>query len=210
MLNELIKRYPQLISCENDIKGATDMLCSSFKNGGKLLLCGNGGSSADCDHISGELMKGFLKLRPLSDAQKASMLDKCPDIDTEMLGKLQGALPAIPLPSLCALNTAFSNDVEPSLVYAQALLALAKEEDVLVAISTSGNSTNVLNAAKLARALGVKVISLTGESGGALRDASDVCIRVPENETYKVQELHLPVYHYLCAEIENRFFGYTE
>ncbi|MBQ4136640.1 MAG: SIS domain-containing protein [Clostridia bacterium] len=210
MINELIKRYPQLDSCKKDIISAADMLCASFNNGGKLLLCGNGGSSADCEHISGELMKGFLKLRPLNEAKKASMLDKCPDIDSKILDKLQSALPAIPLPSLCALNTAFSNDVEPSLVYAQALLALAKERDALVAISTSGNSANVLNAAKLARALGVKVISLTGESGGALRDASDICIRVPESETYKVQELHLPVYHYLCAEIENRFFGYTE
>lgn len=207
MLNELIRRYPQLAFCEDDIKSAADMLSDSFKNGGKLLLCGNGGSAADCDHITGELMKGFRNMRPLSQEQRKAISEKCPDVDTDMLDKLQNALPAISLPSLCALNTAFSNDIDPSLIFAQGLLALASTNDVLIAISTSGSSVNVLNAARLARALGIRVISLTGKSGGRLLEYSDVCIRVPEDETYKIQELHLPVYHYLCAEIENRFFG---
>ena len=206
MINELIKRYPTLSVCEAQIIAAKEALIRCFENGGKLLLCGNGGSCADCDHISGELMKGFLKMRPLSDGKKAEMRERFPAIDEKALSSLQYGLPAISLPSLTALNPAFSNDVDPELIYAQGVLALAVASDVLLAISTSGNSKSVTRAAEIARALGVTVIALTGKGGGWLAKIADVCICVPECETYKVQERHLPIYHALCAEIEKHFF----
>lgn len=174
--------------------------------GGKIMLCGNGGSCADCDHIVGELMKGFIKSRPLSSEKKEEMKKNHGDIDEAILDRLQGGLPAIALPSITALNSAFCNDVDADLVYAQSLMSLTKENDVLIAMSTSGNSKNVFNAAAVAKALGVKVISLTGKNGGKLKSISDVCICVPETETFKVQELHLPIYHYLCAAVEDHFF----
>lgn len=207
MIKELILRYPTLAVCEKSIEEAKDALIDCFKDGKKLLLCGNGGSSADCEHIVGELMKGFMKKRHLSDEQKAIMKARCTDITDSTLEKLQNALPAISLTSFSALNTAFSNDVDADLVYAQALLGLGQENDILLAISTSGNSKNVLEAAKLARALGIMVIALTGKGGGMLKKFADITVDVPECETYKVQELHLPIYHYLCAEIEKYFFG---
>ena len=206
MINELIERYPVLAGCKIDIENAVNAIEESYRLGGKLLLCGNGGSCADCEHISGELMKGFLKKRPLSDEKKHEMRANCPEIDEAVLESLQDALPAIPLTSLSALNTAFCNDVDPSLIYAQSVLALGKAGDVLVAMSTSGNSKNVVEAAKVAKALGMCVIALTGKCGGKLCEIADVCICAPECETFKVQELHLPIYHYICAEIEARFF----
>jgi len=148
-----------------------------------------------------------LKKRPLSNDDKAQMKTNFPSVSDEMLSRLQKGLPAIPLTSLTAVGTAFSNDVDPELVYAQAVLALGRAEDVLIAISTSGNSRNAVNAAVAARALGMKVISLTGEEGGKLKDISHITIRVPEKETFKVQELHLPVYHYLCGAVEDHFFS---
>ena len=207
MIKNLIDRYPTLALCESDIENATSMIISCYENGGKLLLAGNGGSSADADHIVGELMKGFMKKRELTDSQKAEMKKKCQDISDETLAKLQNALPAISLSSFSALNTAFSNDVDADLVFAQGVLGLGKVNDVLIAISTSGNSKNVVEAAKVAKAIGVKVIALTGKSGGVLKNLADITIAVPESETYKVQELHLPVYHSICAEIESHFFG---
>jgi D-sedoheptulose 7-phosphate isomerase len=135
------------------------------------------------------------------------MKENCPDIDDGILNALQGGLPAVSLPSMAALNSAFCNDADPSLIYAQSLMSLATDKDLLIAISTSGNSKNVVNAAYVAKALGVRTIALTGRSGGNLKNLADVCICVPEEETYKVQELHLPIYHYLCAEIESFFFG---
>lgn len=206
MLNELLKRYPALKCIENDISAAADMLISGFRGGNKLLLCGNGGSCADCEHIVGELMKGFLSLRPLTDVQKKQMKENCPDINDEYLSKLQRAVPAISLPSFTALNTAFCNDVDPELVFAQSLMGLGNQNDMLICISTSGNSANVVAAAKTAKALGLKTIGLTGKSGGKLREICDVCLCVPETETFKVQELHLPVYHYLCAKVEKEIF----
>ena len=203
---DLIRRYPNLASCESDIAKAKDMLISCFESGGKLLLAGNGGSSADCDHIVGELMKGFVKKRPLSEGQRADLTSGCGEISESTLGKLQNALPAISLSSFTALNTAFANDVDPDLMYAQGVLGLGRRGDVLITISTSGNSKNTVEAAKIAKGLGLGVISLTGEGGGALAQISDVCIKAPEKETYKVQELHLPIYHYLCLEIEDHFF----
>ena len=206
MIKELLSRYPNLNSCSDAIVNTKKELIKCYQSGGKLLLCGNGGSCSDCEHIAGELMKGFLKLRPLTDEKKTQMKAACPLVEDEMLNQLQRGLPAIPLSSFTALNSAFCNDVNAELVYAQTLIALAKEQDVLFAISTSGNSKNVVNAAKVAKALGIIVISLTGRDGGKIRELSDICICVPEIETYKIQELHLPIYHYLCAEIEKHFF----
>ena len=206
MLNELLKRYPCLESAREDILKAEDALINGFKNGNKLLLCGNGGSCADCEHIVGELMKGFLSKRPLSDEQKAEMKASCPEMDENYLSLLQRAVPAISLPSFTALNTAFCNDVEPELIFAQSLMGLGAKGDMLMAISTSGNSRNVVAAALTAKALGLKTIGLTGKSDGKLKSICDICICVPETETFKVQELHLPVYHYLCARAEKELF----
>ena len=206
MLNELLERYPVLKCIESDISAAADMLIEGFRGGNKLLLCGNGGSCADCEHIVGELMKGFLSLRPLTDIQKKQMKENCPDINDGYLSKLQRAVPAISLPSFTALNTAFCNDVDPELVFAQSLMGLGNQNDMLICISTSGNSANVVAAAKTAKALGLKTIGLTGKSGGKLKEICDVCLCVPETETFKVQELHLPVYHYLCAKVEKEIF----
>lgn len=206
MLNELLERYPALKCIENDISSAADMLIEGFRGGNKLLLCGNGGSCADCEHIVGELMKGFLSLRPLTDIQKKQMRENCPDINDGYLSKLQRAVPAISLPSFTALNTAFCNDVDPELVFAQSLMGLGNQNDMLICISTSGNSANVVAAAKTAKALGLKTIGLTGKSGGKLKEICDVCLCVPETETFKVQELHIPVYHYLCAKVEKEIF----
>ena len=206
MLNELLSRYPQLKVCEPTLIEAVSAIIDCYKNGGKILLCGNGGSCADCDHIVGELMKGFLKKRPLSTEQKAQMTNLSPLLDEETLSKLQGGLPAISLPSLTALNSAFCNDVDPELIYAQSVMAMGKTGDVLIVMSTSGNAKNVFAAAKVAKGLGLTVIGLTGKGGGNLSEISDICIQVPETETFKVQELHLPVYHYLCAATEEEFF----
>ena len=202
MINSLIERYPTLAVARGDIESALGVLTESYEKGSKLLLCGNGGSAADCDHIAGELLKGFMSKRPLTEAKKAEMRSLCPDLCDETLDSLQMGLAAIALHSAAAYNTAYCNDVSAELVYAQAVLSLGKAGDVLLAISTSGNSKNVLRAAEVARAIGVRVIGLTGRKGGKLKDVSDVCICVPEDETYKVQELHLPVYHAICAEVE--------
>ncbi|MBR4909916.1 MAG: SIS domain-containing protein, partial [Clostridia bacterium] len=171
------------------------------------LLCGNGGSAADCEHIVGELMKGFLSKRRLSEELKQSMIKNAGYINKDWLEKLQGGLPAISLTSAAALNSAFCNDVDPELVYAQQLMGLGDDRDVLLCISTSGNSKNVCAAATVGKALGIKVIGLTGKSGGKLKEIADICICAPETETYKVQELHLPIYHYICAEAEKHFFN---
>lgn len=207
MLNELLLRYPQLESCQDDIVKSVDMIIDCYKKGGKLILCGNGGSCTDCDHIVGELMKGFLKLRPLSEDKKAEMKNNCDLVDDELLSKLQGGLPAISLPSITALNSAFCNDVDPELMYAQPLMSLANKNDILIGISTSGNSKNVFGAVKVAKALGIKVIGLTGQTGGKIKGVADVCICAPETETFKIQELHLPIYHYLCAAVEEHFWS---
>ncbi len=207
MMNDFYTRYSSLLSCKTDIDSALDELVKLYERGGKLLLCGNGGSAADCEHIVGELMKGFLLKRELSDEEKRNMQEKFSGIDDYTLSKLQGGLPAISLTSIGALNTAVCNDIDAELLYAQALFALADSRDCLLAISTSGNARNVLKAVEVARSLGITVIGLSGEKGGELAKISDVCIRVPENETYKVQELHLPIYHYLCAKIEEHFFS---
>ena len=206
MINELMNRYPALLSIKDNIEATAKILIDGYNNGNKLLICGNGGSCADSDHIVGELMKGFLKKRPITDDLKLKMKTNNPKIDDSILDNLQMGLPAISLPSFTALNSAFCNDVDPELIYAQALMGLAQKEDILLCISTSGNSKNVCAAAKVGKALGMKIICLTGVNGGMLKEISDICINVPETETFKVQELHLPVYHYLCAAVEDYFF----
>ena len=201
-LSQLIKRYPALASCENEIIEGTNMLIEAYKNGNRLYICGNGGSAADADHIVGELMKGFLKKRPLTKVQLSSF-----DTDDIALAKgLMQGLPAISLHSQTAFLTAFLNDEDPTLLYAQALFALGKSGDILLAISTSGNSQNTVNAAKVARAIGCKVISLVGAKSCALDALSDIIIHANHTETYQIQELHLPIYHYLCAAVEDYFF----
>lgn len=195
---DTVKRYPVLESCKDDIQAAVDAISLMHENGGKLLLCGNGGSCSDCEHISGEFLKGFLKKRPY----EANELD----LDEDILSKLQKGIPAIPLTSLTASLSAFNNDVDPALNYAQLVQALGNLGDVFLGISTSGNAKNVAAAAKTANAKGLITIGLTGEKGGLLKDICDICIKVPETETYKIQELHLPVYHAICAQVEENFF----
>ena len=199
-LSELITRYPLLSSCESEINQAANLIIKAFENGNRLYICGNGGSAADADHIVGELMKGFLKKRPLTEKQIAQFDDK-----QLALGLMQG-LPAISLHSQASFLTAFLNDEDPSLIYAQTLYALGKKDDLLLAISTSGNSQNVVNAAKVARAIGCKTVSLVGAKSCKLDTLSDVVIHADQSDTYRIQELHLPIYHYLCAAVEDYFF----
>ena len=203
----LMKRYPILKNSEEDICRAYRILDTSYAARGKLLVCGNGGSAADSEHIVGELMKGFCLPRNLSLALRQSLEKVDPAYGRELADKLQGALPAIALTGHNALSTAYLNDVDGLLCYAQQVMGYGNTGDVLLAISTSGNSKNVIYAAIAAKAKGLKVVGLTGKNGGALADYADVCIRVEEIETYKIQELHLPIYHCLCLMLEKRFFG---
>ena len=192
----LYERYPALESCRDDIEKALQLMIETYENGGKVLVCGNGGSAADSEHIVGELMKGFLLKRPVTDER----------IPEELRQGMQGSLPAISLPSQCAILSAFINDVDPEMMYAQLVYGYAKEEDLVVGLSTSGNSKNVVNAIKVAKSLGVKTLSMTGQNESKMSELSDVTIKVPETETYKIQEYHLPVYHYLCAAVESHFY----
>jgi D-sedoheptulose 7-phosphate isomerase len=198
--NELFERYPSLKDCRFDIENAFNAIDNCYLNGGKLLCCGNGGSAADCDHLVGELMKGFLKKRPLSDGEKQNFTNAF------VADRLQKGLPAISLCAHSALMTAFSNDEVPSLVFAQQVYAYASKNDVLVAFSTSGNSENVVYAVEAARAAGIVSIGLTGSKESKLSELCTVCIRLPETETFKIQELTLPVYHCLAAMIEEKYF----
>ena len=206
MLQELWNRYPCLTVCAQEIEAAAQTMIACYEAKNKVMTCGNGGSCADADHIVGELMKGFLKARPLSAEKKQAFKARCPQLEDSLLNRLQEGLPALSLCSLTALNTAFCNDVDPSLIYAQSVLGLGSSGDVLLCMSTSGNAKNVCAAATVAKAMGISVIGLTGQTGGRLAAIADLCIRVPETETFKVQELHLPVYHYLCAATEAHFF----
>ena len=207
ILNDLVSRYPQLAVCREDIAKAFAVLSGSYHNRGKLLICGNGGSAADAEHIVGELMKGFKSPRRLDEASQKRLKDIDKEQGRLLAEHLQGALPAIALDGHPALSTAYMNDCEPLMCFAQQVNGYGREGDVLLGISTSGNSKNVIYAAVTAKAKGMKVIGLTGENGSRLSGMADVCIRVPETETYKVQELHLPVYHCLCLMLEEEFFG---
>ena len=199
-LSQLLERYPVLAACKEQIEQADKLIIDTFAKGHRLYICGNGGSAADADHIVGELMKGFLKKRPLTSEQIATFDDPC-----VAKGLMQG-LPAISLHSQSAFLTAFLNDEDPALVYAQAMYALGQKGDTLLAISTSGNSKNAVYAAQAAKALGCNVISLVGEKPCKLDSLSNVTVHAPHCETYRIQELHLPIYHYLCASAEDHFF----
>ena len=205
-LEELIQRYPVLEPVREQIAQAYQMLKTCYENGHKILVAGNGGSGADSEHIVGELMKGFLRRRELKEQEQEDFKRLGEDYRA-IAGKLQRALPAISLAHQSALNTAFANDVSPEMVFGQQVYGYGEGgKDVLLAMSTSGSSANVINAVKVARATGVAVLGITGEGGGDLKDLCDVCIRLPQKETYKVQELTLPVYHVLCAMLEEYFF----
>lgn len=201
----LFTAHPNLRPLADDLTAAFALLRDSFQGGGKLLLCGNGGSACDCEHIAGELMKGFLLKRPVN-AGEAAALAAAGD-DGTLVSKLQRALPTIVLHGLSGMSTAFMNDVDPELTFAQQAFAYARAGDVLLCISTSGNARNVRLAAIAARAKGAKVIGLTGETGGLLAAHCDVCLKAPQRETWRVQELHLPIYHALCIAIETAMFG---
>ena len=205
-LEGLFARYPALGICRAEIFAAAETICACYHGGGKLLLCGNGGSAADAEHIAGELMKGFLKKRPLPLEMETLLQKEFPGDADYFCKNLQGALPAVSLVNAVALGTAFANDQAPDLVFAQQVLGFGNKNDVLVAISTSGNSKNVLHAVKIARAKGLSTVALTGRSGGKLKSLADITIAVPEDETYRIQELHLPVYHALCIAAEEEFF----
>ena len=203
----LVERYPSLESAKNDIVAAYLLLEESYKNGGKLLVAGNGGSAADAEHIVGELMKGF-KLPRKAEADFAEKLvEENQELGSVLAENLQGALPAIALDGHPALSTAYMNDCEPLLCFAQQVNGYGKSGDVFLGISTSGNSKNVLFAATTAHAKGMKVIGLTGAKDSKLKDMSDVCIKAPQTETYMIQELHLPIYHCLCLMLEDKFFA---
>ena len=195
-MDNLLERYPALKGCSQDIDEALKLIIDTYKNGGKLLVCGNGGSAADSEHIVGELMKGFMLKRKVED-------DRIPEY---LRDKLQGALPAISLPSQSAILSAFINDVDPDMMYAQLVYGYGNKNDLLICLSTSGNSKNCVNAAEVAKGIGVRVLSMTGAKKSKLSEISDCTIKVPETETFKVQEYHLPVYHYLCAMVEKIFF----
>jgi D-sedoheptulose 7-phosphate isomerase len=199
-LQTMIARAPELAGCTSDVERAFRLLVRCFAAGHKLLLCGNGGSAADCEHFAGELLKGFRLKRPLAAAARRRLVP-------ELAESLQGALPAIPLTGFPAFSTAFGNDVDPHLTFAQLVWALGQPGDVLLGISTSGSSLNVCRAAEAARARRMPVIALAGRTGGSLRRLADVCIRVPGADTAEVQQGHLPIYHALSLMLEDEFFG---
>ncbi len=203
----LMERYPTLEVCKQDIINAYLIMEECYERGGKLLVAGNGGSAADSEHIAGELMKRFKIQRPVSDEYAKKLVEIDPERGPDLAKNLERSLMAIPLVAHEALTTAYINDVDGLGVFAQQLMGFGREGDVFLGISTSGNSKNIMNATVVARASGIKVIGLTGAKGGELVTVSDVAIKVPETETYMIQELHLPVYHCLCLMLEDRFFG---
>ncbi len=199
-IDRLLSRNPQLAPCGPAIREAASILVECFENGNKLLLCGNGGSCADCEHVAGELVKQFSRKRALSPELSAKL-------GPELSAELHGGLPALSLPSMIGFHTAFNNDDKPEYAFAQQVVAFGKPGDVLLGISTSGNSSNVVQAARTARAMDLKVIGLTGSGGGRLSSEADVSILAPAEETPRIQELHLPIYHCLCQIVEDRLFG---
>lgn len=209
-LDSLLSRYDNLRESEEEFVNAYETLESTYLSGGKLLIAGNGGSAADSEHIVGELMKAFILPRKLKAEDAERLKEFEPELGSVLAQNLQGALPAIALDGHSSLTTAYMNDCEPLLCFAQQVNGYGKPEDTLLAISTSGNSKNVLYAAVTAKAKGMKVIGLTGANESQLSGLADVTIRVPETATYKIQELHLPIYHCLCLMLEERFFGNAE
>lgn len=205
-LDNLIERYPALSGCKEDINKAFEALKECYGQKKKLLVCGNGGSAADAEHMVGELMKSFILTRKLPDnvADTLEKIDK--ELGKDLASQLQGALPAIALDGHVALSTAYMNDCNPTLCFAQQVNGFGTEGDVLIGITTSGNSKNVLYAAVMAKSKNMKVIGLTGARQNKLEAMADICIKVPETDTFKVQELHLPVYHCICLMLESEFF----
>jgi D-sedoheptulose 7-phosphate isomerase len=202
-IDQLCERLPILKVCQEAILQSTEALIHAFQSGNKLLLCGNGGSASDCEHIAGELIKRFSRPRPLSAELSESLGE-------DLSQNLHGGLPALPLPSMIGFHTAFTNDDNPEYAFAQQVLALGKPGDVLFAISTSGNSKNLVHAVKTAKAMDLKTIGLTGESGGLLAPLCDFSIQAPASETPRVQELHLPIYHAICTVVEDTLFPHSD
>jgi len=196
----LVQRRPELATCLPEIQRAAEVIADCYRAGGKLLLCGNGGSAADADHCAAELLKGFLHKRPISGKRRDELGDA-------LAANLQGAFPAIALGGLVAATTAWANDCQPEYVYAQLVHGLGRSGDVLLAFSTSGNARNVAHAVDVANRIGMKTIGMTGVTGGRLRELAQTCVRVPASETYLIQELHLPIYHCICLVLEDQFFG---
>lgn len=205
-LEELVMRYPVLEPVKQQIWEAYEILRQCFASGHKLLVAGNGGSAADSEHIVGELMKGFVKRREVPQEMARKLKEADGEAGEKLAGKLQGALPAIALCGHPGLSTAYLNDVDGLLIFAQQVYGYGQEGDVLLGISTSGNSANIHYASVVARAKGMKVIGLTGRDGGRLGRDAHAAIIVPETETFKIQELHLPIYHALCLMLEEAFF----
>lgn len=206
-IEELISTYPELEVCVPDIQSAFETLRTCFRGGGKLLTCGNGGSAADAEHIVGELMKGYLLKRVVPESARAKLLAANPQDGDYLATHLQGALPAISLVSQTSLLSAIANDTAADMAYAQQVYAYGREGDSLFGISTSGNARNVIRAMQVARAMGLHTIVLTGPTGGALKPVCDVCICVPAENTPAIQERHLPIFHVLCAMLEEEFFA---
>ena len=206
-LDELIRRYPQLDVCKKDIEKAYLLLQKTYDKNGKLLIAGNGGSAADSEHIAGELMKRFKITRPINKELADKLMKIDPERGERLVKNLEMPLRAVPLTSHIAITTAYMNDADATGVFAQQMLGFGNEGDVFLAISTSGNSENIISACVVAKAMDIKIIGLTGERESKLSKYADICIRVPETETYKIQELHLPVYHALCLMLESNYFG---
>lgn len=207
-LDQLCERHPALSGLRNTIAEAAVMIITCYSNGGKLLICGNGGSSADADHFAAELMKSFESVRPLDKSLKKRLHEISGTRGKHLGEKLEHALPAISLSSHTALTTAISNDIDPSLIFAQQVIGYGNEEDVLIGLSTSGNSQNVVDALITAKALNLNVIGITGKTGGKMKQYCDVLVNVPETRTAWVQELHLPVLHTICLIVENHFYNH--
>lgn len=203
-MDELMERYPTLAPCRASIQAALDILLDMSRRDGKLLICGNGGSAADCEHIVGELMKSFILPRPATGEVADALQKEFPDGEWRLL---QNGVQAISLPSQAAISSAYINDVSAPMVYAQLVHGYAKPGDVLLCLSTSGNSGNVVNAAKVARAKGITTIAMTGAKDSKLSALCDVTIQAPATETFQIQELHLPIYHCLCSALEQALFG---
>jgi D-sedoheptulose 7-phosphate isomerase len=206
IFEDLYKRHPDLTVCHEQIVNAFHILRNAFKQNGKVLVCGNGGSASDSEHIVGELMKGFMNKRPIPAKLKEQLIEAYQDEGKFMADSMQGALPAISLVSQSSIITAFANDVCHEMVFAQLVYGYGRKGDVLIGISTSGNSKNVVYAIKLAKLLGLSTIGLTGKTGGEMKELCDVCICAPWEKTPDVQEKHLPIYHTICKLLEKEFF----
>ena len=206
LIMDFLNTHTDMVYLKDEFINAVELLVECVKNN-KIMTCGNGGSASDSEHIAGELLKSFMLKRDIPKAFKDKLASEFGD-DGVLIGEnIQGGIKCIPLTSFCAFNTAFLNDCNEKMLFAQQVYALGEKGDVLIAISTSGNSKNVVYAVKLAKTMGIKVIALTGESGGKLKDLADVLLNAPSNLVYKIQEYHLPIYHLLCLCLENEIFG---